>query len=223
MKPTSLLAIFTCIAVLGLAAVAHAQTVNTLYNFTGGSDGAHPYGGLVLDAAGNLYGSTQKDGPHGTGTVFKLTPAGKETTVLGFGYAPSGAFPPAALVFDTKGNLYGTTSKGGTFNGGTLFEVTPSGKKRILYNFACGTDGCMPNQGLIIDADGDLYGTTYSGGASNGGTLFKATPSGEVTIVLSFGSGVYPNGGLLIDATGNLYGTTYGGTHGLGTVYEVTP
>jgi len=112
MKPTSLLAILTCMAVLGLAADAHAQTVNTLYNFTGGSDGAHPYAGLVLDSTGNLYGSTQKDGPHGTGTVFKLTPAGKETTLLGFGYAPSGAFPPAALVFRSSGPQIAIIDKG---------------------------------------------------------------------------------------------------------------
>jgi len=210
---------------LGLAVVAQAQKFTILYDFAGGSDGANPYAGLVLDAKGNLYGSTQNDGPNGTGTVFKLTPSDKETTVLGFGYASSGAFPPAALVFGTKGNLYGTTSNGGPFNGGTLFEVTPSGKERILYGFACNrTDACIPNQGLTPDAEGNLYGTSYAGGAYNGGTLFKATPSGTVTILYSFGSGVHPNGGLLIDAKGNLYGTTYGGgTYGLGTVYEVTP
>lgn len=113
-------AVITFIAVLGLAAVAQAQKFTTLYDFTGGSDGAYPCGGLVLDATGNLYGSTQKDGPNGTGTLFKLTPSDKETAVLGFGYAPSGAFPPAALVFSTKGNLYGTTTNGGTFNGGNV-------------------------------------------------------------------------------------------------------
>lgn len=106
-----------------------------------------------------------------------------------------------------------------------MFEVTPSGKERILYSFDCnGTDACIPNEGLTMGTEGNLYGTSYSGGAYNGGTLFKATPSGTATIVCSFGSGVHPNGGLVMDAKGNLYGRTYGGgTHGLGTVYEWTP
>ena len=210
------------LSVLLLAATssAHGQTGKVLYSFKGGTDGANPYGGLALEATG-IYGSTQKDGPNGTGTVFNLSPSDKETTVLGFGYPPSGAFPPAALVFNAKGDLFGTTSNGGTSGGGTLFEVTPSGKEMILYSFTCGADACMPNQGLTIDGEGNLYGTSYSGGAYNGGTLFKATPSGKVTILLSFGSGVHPNGGLVFDAKGNLYGTTYGGgAHGLGTVFE---
>lgn len=213
------------LVLLLLTTASLAQGQKVLHSFAGGADGANPYGGLALDARGNLYGSTQKDGPNGSGTVFALAPSDKETVILGFGYAPSGAFPPPALVFDSNGNLYGTTSDGGTFHGGTLFEVTPSGEERILYNFACsGAEACMPNEGLTIGADGNLYGTSYSGGAYDGGTFFKATPTGAVSILFSFGSGVHPNGGLITDAKGNFYGTTYGGgTHGLGTVYELTP
>ena len=196
-----------------------------LYSFADLGDGANPYGRLVRDAAGNLYGTTYINGSKGGGVVFKLS--GKTETVLhNFGAGSDGSGPTAGLVMDSTGNLYGTTSKGGTGHCsggcGTVFKVTKAGKETVLYNFKAGTDGYEPLAGLVRDGAGNLYGTTYGGGAGYG-TVFKVTSAGKETVLHSFNfsDGANPYGGLVRDAKGNLYGTTTIGGIGAGNVFKL--
>jgi uncharacterized repeat protein (TIGR03803 family) len=216
-------------------------TETVLHNFGYGTDGATPYAGLIFDAAGNLYGTTQYGGTYGVGTVFELTPAAgggwTETVLHNFGNGADGSTPFAGLIFDAAGNLYGTTYQGGTYLYGTVFELTPAGggswTEKVLHNFGNGTDGAAPYAGLIFDAAGNLYGTTYQGGTySSSGTVFELTPAAgggwTETVLHNFNyngtDGNYPYAGLIFDAAGNLYGTTYqGGTYFYGTVFELTP
>ncbi len=217
----------------------HAQTETVVYNFGSQSgDGHNPYAGLVRDKKGNLYGTTYGGGAHNYGTVFKLTPKGTETILHSFDYnGADGYYSYSALVLDKEGNLYGTTQMGGAFGYygyGTVFKVTPSGTETILHSFAQdGVDGGQPFAGVVFDKEGNLYGTTYTGGDYSDGTVFELTPSGTETILHSFGfnssDGYYPAASLVLDGKGNLYGTTtYGGSNGCneegcGTVFEVTP
>jgi uncharacterized repeat protein (TIGR03803 family) len=199
-----------------------------LYSFTGGGDGAEPYGGLVRDALlGNLYGTTIKGGAYGVGTVFKVDTTGKETVLHSFtGTAGDGAYPWAGLVRDAKGNLYGTTAAGGSAYG-TVFEVDVNGKEKVLYSFTGTPDGASPLAGLVRDGAGNLYGTTNEGGASCcGGTVFKVDKSGKETVLHSFTSepdGLRPYAGVVRDTQGNLYGTTAlgGNPSNYGTVFMV--
>jgi uncharacterized repeat protein (TIGR03803 family) len=151
-----------------------------LYSFGSQSgDGQSPYAGLVFDKEGNLYGTTEKGGADGYGTVFELTAAGAEKVLYNFGSQPGdGQRPYASLVFDEKGNLYGTTEYGGAYTEGTVFELTAAGAEKVLYSFGSQTvDGGYPYAGLVFDKDGTgLYGTTVSGGADNYGTVFEVTP-----------------------------------------------
>lgn len=203
------------------------QTV--LYSFAGGSDGAYPLAGLVLDSDGNLYGTTFEGGagpcnskpnsrggaPKTCGTVFKLDTFGTESVLLSFTGEPDGANPSAGLVFDPSGNLFGTTSNGGASNFGTVFKLDPFGKESVLYSFTGGADGEIPDAGLILDAAGNLYGTTFRGGTSGLGTVFELDTTGRETVLYSFmgdpTDGANPAAGLVWDATGNLYGTTGAG------------
>src|ERR1017187_8224217 len=146
---------------------------------TARTDGLIPYGGLIFDAAGNLYGTTGYGGTNDLGTVFELTPAAggtwTEQVLHSFGSGTDGAYPYAGLIFDGAGNLYGTTSGGGTAHG-TLFELTPAGggtwTEQVLHNFGNGTDGAEPLASLIFDGAGNLYGTTSYGGSYGGGGGF---------------------------------------------------
>ena len=203
---------------------------SVVYSFTGGSDGAAPSGGLVMDASGNLYGMTNGGGASGgKGTVFMITPEGHESVVHSFGTGTDGASPFADLVLDASGNLYGTTSGGGENKKGTVFMITPNGHESVVHSFAGGPDdGATPVAGLVLDASGNLYGTTGVGGANNKGTVFKINPNtGAYNVLHSFGSssdGIQPMGRLLLDASGNLYGTTVsGGAKNYGTVFKFTP
>jgi uncharacterized repeat protein (TIGR03803 family) len=220
-------------------------TEKVLYSFSGnGTDGRAPYAGLIFDAAGNLYGTTQYGGTYGLGTVFELTPAGggswTEKVLYSFsGNGTDGATPEAGLIFDAAGNLYGTTYQGGTYGYGTVFELTPAGgggwTEQVLHSFNNnGADGSLPAAGLIFDAAGNLYGTTsYGGTYFYYGTVFELTPAAgggwTEQVLHSFNNngtdGITPlSAGLIFDAAGNLYGTTFaGGTYGYGTVFELTP
>jgi uncharacterized repeat protein (TIGR03803 family) len=212
----------------------------TLYTFCLSSpctDGAGPAGGLVLATDGNFYGVTDGGGANNWGTVFKITPAGKLTTLHNFDYTdgwPQGV----GLIQAANGSFYGTTFFGGANGQGTAFEITPSGTFTSLYSF-CATSGCpdgdLPN-GLIQAADGNIYGTTFGGGVtdncnagSTGGTFFQLTPAGTLTTLAVFCrlTGYRPNSTLVQAANGNFYGTTAAGgnsTHSdQGTVYEMTP
>jgi uncharacterized repeat protein (TIGR03803 family) len=207
-----------------------------LYSFTGGSDGANPFGGLVR-ILGDLYGTTDLGGAYGGGTVFKLDTAGKnagqETVLHSFGGAAGdGATPDiGGQVRDSQGNLYGTTLNGGTNFScppgcGTVFKVDTAGNETVLYSFAGGNDGANPEAHLVRDMQGNLYGTTLWGGAHGWGTVFKVDTLGNETVLYSFngtgGDGENPLGGLVRGSKGNLFGTTsFGGAYGNGTVFKV--
>jgi uncharacterized repeat protein (TIGR03803 family) len=143
---------------------AQAQTFTILYSFTGyPENGVSPFGGLVIDPAGNLYGVTQSGGsppPSDGGTVFKLDSSGMESVLHSF-TGPDGAIPYAGLVLDAAGNLYGTTLFGGSSGYGTVFKLSPSGAETVLHSFTnAGGDGAYPFAGLLVDTVGNLYGTT---------------------------------------------------------------
>ena len=165
--------------------------VKLLHSFQGAPDGATPVGSLTFDRSGNLYGTTMSGGDAqacpsaGCGTIFKISPTGKETIFHAFeGSDGELAFWEGGLVFDPKGNLYGVANAGGTIGAGTIFKIDVKGKIHVLYNFTDGTDGGFPMAGLIRDKAGDLYGTTSQGGNTNGqqcfpvgcGAVFKLTP-----------------------------------------------
>lgn len=202
-------------------------TESVLYSFTGGTDGGRPYAGVVEDKQGNFYGTTMQGGAFGLGTVYKLTPTGTETVLHSFAGGSDGATPHGGVILDNKGNLYGTTADGGSANAGIVFKVSPSGNETVLYTFAGGPDGATPTAGLVRDKSGNLYGTTYSGGNANGGTVFEISPSGTHTVLHTFtggADGAEPEAGLILDKQGNLYGTTIGGgSFGIGVVYKVIP
>jgi uncharacterized repeat protein (TIGR03803 family) len=217
-------------------------TKTTLHSFTGGSDGGDPNSDLVADAEGNLYGTAVSGGvtgvngcSHGCGTIYKITPAGQFSVLYAFqgGATGDGARPSGGLVAGAQGNFYGATYNGGNrpCSGGgcgTIFQITPEGEVGVLYAFLGGSDGESPNADLIIDAAGNLYGTTTGGSRrGRGGTVFKVSAEGVHTVLYSFRGGDdarYPSSGLVADAVGNLYGTTpLGGDKNFGTVFKVTP
>jgi uncharacterized repeat protein (TIGR03803 family) len=203
---------------------------SVLHSFGSGIDGATPLAGLIRDPAGNFYGTTAYGGTLGFGTVFKFSRTGKETVLYSFKPLHDSARPEASLVRDRAGNLYGTASTGGAHYLGTVFRVSRSGKETVLYSFKPSPDGNSPMTGLVLDATGNLYGVTESGGVVDGcpsggcGTIFKLDKSGKETQLYRFGGGSDGNGpsGLLTrDKKGNLYGTSGGGSFGFGTVFKL--
>jgi uncharacterized repeat protein (TIGR03803 family) len=199
-------------------------TITTLASFNG-SNGDGPFGGVIEDANGNLFGTTEYGGASGDGTVFEVGYGSGMITTLASFNGTDGASPQAGLIEGASGNLFGTATQGGASGDGTVFEVA-SGSSTIttLASFN-GTNGEDPRAGVIEDASGNLFGTTDSGGASNYGTAFEvAKGSGTITTLASFNhtNGASPHAGLIEDAKGNLFGTTYsGGTSGYGTVFEI--
>jgi len=196
-----------------------------LYSF-GGAHGENSYAALLQDGQGNLYGTTYFGGAHGHGTVFEVTRTGTEKVLHSFAAGADGAGPFAGLVRDTAGNLYGTTIFGGTSGHGTVFKITPTGEEKVLHSFGAEPDGANPYALLVLDEQGNLYGTTYAGGAHGQGTVFEVTKTGTEKVLYSFGGthGANPYAALVRDTQGNLYGTTYaGGAHGQGTVFKLTP
>jgi uncharacterized repeat protein (TIGR03803 family) len=195
-----------------------------LFSFDGG-DGASPFAGLVLDKKGTLYGTASAGGKTGGGVVFKLhAKSRKETVLYNFtGSDGDGADPLGALLRDSAGSLYGTTEGGGIYGGscgssngcGIVFEIQPTGKEIVLYRFTGGSDGANPQyETLIRDPEGNLYGTTSRGGASNLGVVFKLNKKGKETVLYSFmggADGAFPYTGVVRDRVGNLYGTTMQG------------
>lgn len=199
-----------------------------LHSFSGGPDGGYPYAGLILDAAGNLYGTADAGGAHNCGAVFEMPAGGAEGVLYSFtGTGGDGAHPLAGLVRDAAGNLYGATADGGASGFGTVFELSAGGAETVLHSFTGRSDGEYPEAGLFQDGLGNLYGTTYAGGAAGFGTVFKIDGKGNETVLYSFRGGAdgeYPSAGLVRDAAGNLYGTTNsGGASGDGMVFKVSP
>lgn len=228
-------------------------TEKILHSFqNNGKDGYWPVASVIFDAAGNLYGTTYQGGTGlctsndnviGCGVVFELSPktggGWTEKILHSFSYGTDGRFPYASVIFDKKGNLYGTTESGGV-NGfyGTVFELIPKANgdwgEELLHSFDInGTDGYNPYSTLIFDAARNLYGTTWFGGSPGDyGVVFELTPAAgglwTETVLHGFLSdtndGTTPYAGLIFDAAGNLYGTTVGaGVYGFGTVFELTP
>jgi uncharacterized repeat protein (TIGR03803 family) len=241
-----------------MIAFASSQTLNaqaierTLYSFKGGSgngDGLYPKAGLVRDAKGNFYGTTFGGGwgvgnpnlvADGCGTVFKLTPGGKETVLYQFepGTADvgwDGCNTDAGLVLDSSGNLYGVSYRGLSEDTGTVFKLDPAGNETLLHIFFFDDyiDGIYPESTLVRDQSGNLFGTTGLGGSGdiNSGTVFEIDPSGNETVLYSFTGG--SDGGrpgssrLLLDPSGNLYGLASNSGNPncrtCGEVFKVTP
>jgi len=214
-------------------------TETVIHNFNS-RDGQAPQSSLILDLAGNLYGTSFVGGAYGLGVAFELMPKGggvwTEKVLHSFGHGQDGSYCEAGLILDRAGNLYGTTVNGGTYNEGTVFELTSTGgvwSETILHNFSSNsTDGYQPYAGLIFDAVGNLYGTTFAGGTRGYGTVFELMPSagGNWTekALHSFNGtatgGAFAEGGLIFDDLGNLYGTTVGGgPSGFGMVFKLAP
>ena len=193
-----------------------------------------PKGQLIMDGSGNLYGTTTGGGSGNGGVVYELSPDGSggyNETVLHNFSGTDGFQPAAGLIMDGSGNLYGTTTSGGSGNGGIVYELSPDGSggytETVLHNFS-GTDGFRPVAGLIMDGSGNLYGTTTGGGSGNGGVVYELSPDGSggynETVLHNFSGadGDQPAAGLIMDGSGNLYGTTTGGGSGNGgVVYEI--
>ncbi|OIQ87934.1 hypothetical protein GALL_301910 [mine drainage metagenome] len=218
---------------------ATTHLVTVLHAFTGGAtDGATPSSALLIDAHGNLLGTTSAGGPDDGGTLFEISPQHTETILYAFG--PEGAGnprgPTGTLALDSTGELYGSTRYGGSANLGAVYVFTPGagtapGTVKVLHNFAGGADGAEPWSGVVLDAaKATLYGTTTAGGTADQGTVFACPVDGSGARVLySFkasgsGDGAFPWGSLAIDSAGMLYGTTEdGGSDGHGTVFSLDP
>jgi len=223
-----------------------------LHEFTGGNDGSTPQAGLIFDPAGNLYGTTAFGGTSGLGTVFKLTPDSKggwaESVIYSFNYSGSAGYSPSTdLVYDTQGNLFGTTPQGAIetcskFNGcGAVFELTPlrdgTWKETTIHQFSGSPDGAMPSSGLILDSAGNFYGMTEYGGAgrcaSNEyqgcGAIYKLTSDSHggwtetvlYTFALGGGFGIFPSGELILDEAGCLFADSQAGGDQYGTVFQL--
>lgn len=198
------------------------RALTTLYTFAGTPDGDNPVAPVVVDPAGNIYGTTRRGGANDFGAVFEIDATGVEKILHSFngtdGKTPNG------LIRDSAGNLYGTTIEGGIGGSGVVFRINKSGVEQTLYKFT-GPDGAQPYAGLTRDAAGNLYGTTDTGGDYGKGTIFKLAPNGTETVLHSFPGGAggnRPYAALLIDSVGNLYGSTFaGGTGRLGTIFKL--
>ncbi len=227
-----------CVAALAVfASVEAACAESVLYSFCSQadcSDGSGPSTTLVADAAGNLYGTTNRGGDaaacsEGCGVVFKLAPDGTETVLHAFEGGSDGAGPVSALILDSSGNLYGTTSSGGTgtCSGGcgTIYTITSKGTEKVLYSFQGGTDGWDPQGNLVADGNGNLYGVTREGG-DNFGTVFELKSGGSEAVLYTFtdrNDGAFPVGGLVRNKKGDLFGTTtWDPVYGSGTVFKLT-
>ena len=204
-----------------------ATSFGVLHHFTGGADGAGPLNGLMMGAGGNFYGTTSSGGAYNNGTVFRIGPTGVFSTLYAFRGGADGSSPQGFLIQDATGLIYGTTSGGGAYGGGTVFRLA-STAKMTLHSFGSGSDGSVPLGGLAFDSAGNLYGTTSAGGAHGNGAVFTLTRHGLIyteSVLYSFGTGTdgtVPYAGVTLDSAGNLMGTTSaGGSSGYGTVFAL--
>lgn len=213
--------------------ITTAGVEQVVYSFgaLGSNDGANPYGSLVQASDGNFYAMTFSGGVNGNGAVVRVTPAGTEQVIHSFGgpISGDGANPYGSLIQASDGNLYGMTNKGGANHAGAVIQVTLAGVAKVIHSFSGGTtDGAQPYGSLIQASDGNLYGTTYLGGASGNGTAFQVTLAGAEKLIYSFGAngpadGANPYGDLVQASDWNLYGMTVhgGGVTSNGTVFKL--
>jgi uncharacterized repeat protein (TIGR03803 family) len=212
----------------GAAVQAQTAVEHVVYTFGNYPHGANPYGTLALDSAGDLYGTTFEGGGANAGVVFEWSSSGYQP-LHDFAGGSDGANPYAGVTLDSAGDIYGTTYNGGPANAGVVYEIPAGGKETVLYSFTGGSDGGHPYAGVILDSSGNLYGTTYQGGASNAGVVYKLSPAGQETVLYAFTGGADggdPYGGVIFDPQGNLYGTTYAGGnqyYKAGVVYRLNP
>ena len=216
-----------------------AWRFKVIHAFTGGADGATGSAGRMILRRGHLYGAATAGGTYGSGVVFELRPTGggewNFRTIYSFRGQPDGSFPYGALLFDSLGNIYGTTYYGGTNGIGSVYQLSPGDSisewnESVLYSFQEGTDGNSPISNLVADTVGNLYGTTSEGGLGSG-TIFKLSPDGSghwtETVVHSFQGppdGAFAYNGMVVDRFGNFYGATvHGGDADDGSVYKFTP
>ncbi len=225
-------------ALLMLGTTWAANTTRLIYSFAGNGDGEYTDTELVMDTAGNLYGTSVLGGTFGSGTVFEISAVGVHTVLYSFTGGPDGAQPYKGVTLDAQGNLYGTavTGGGGSCEGGcgVVYKLTKSGSQwtqSVLHTFTGGTDGSGPGSPVAFDSKGNLYGTTPTGGSSSAGVVYQLKPSGTggwtFKVIHAFTGGTDGNGGsagrLLVDTAGNLYGVcTVGGAKGFGNVYEIS-
>jgi uncharacterized repeat protein (TIGR03803 family) len=203
--------------------ITPSGTYTTVCSFTNPDTCSPP---LVQGTDGNFYGTTYSGGANYGGTIYKVTPTGTLTTLCSLGSGSEGFYPAGPLVQGSDGNFYGTTYYGGEYGSGTVFMMTPGGAVTTLYSFTSGSDGGGPKAGLLLGSDGNFYGTTCGGGASNEGTVFRVTSSGSLTTLFSFNgaNAQPPTMGLVEGNNGVLYGVTpgIGGIYGYGTVYAIS-
>lgn len=229
------------IALIVFSLPSTAQTEKVLYAFTGTNDGGLPMSGVVSDSKGNLYGTASQGGANFSGAVFEVQPGSNgtssESVVYSFSFGNGdGSYPTGGLIFDSKGNLYGTTQSGGTNFYGTVFELSPASNgtwtEKVLYSFSGGADGGSPIGGLAIDGQGNLYGTTYGGGTKGFGTVFELVSGSNNTwtekVLHSFSGGNDGSNPFAVtpalDKSGNVYGQTYnGGLHDYGVIFQLSP
>lgn len=231
---------FFTIAAITLSAAA-ASTTKVIYSFAGGSDGEYLDTDLVMDSAGNLYGSTVQGGKFGSGTVFQLSPSASgwtHTVLYSFTGGKDGSEPYKGVTLDAQGNLYGTAVSGGTGSCdggcGVVFKLTNSGgswTQSVIHYFTGGNDGSGPGSGLTFDPLGRLYGMTPTGGAYGLGVVYQLNAqtdgSWKMRVLHAFTGGddgsTASAGRLIFDHAGNLYGVaTFGGANGFGVAFEIT-
>jgi uncharacterized repeat protein (TIGR03803 family) len=207
-----------------------------VYAFKGGSDGSYPAAPLLITGSGTLYGVTSERGGagcggNGCGTVFKLSPDGRETVLhLFHGGSNDGGTPLGGLIADKQGNLFGTTANGGIdgcsdYDGcGTIFKLAPDGTETVIYRFTGGDDGGLPLSGLVADGNFNLFGTTAMGGADTLGVVYELVGGRQQKVLHAFygRDGAFPASPLILDTSGDLYGTTTAGGN-QGVAFKLTP
>lgn len=230
---------------LGASGAGAASTTQVIYSFGGGADGEYTDTELVIDRAGNLYGTSVQGGQFSSGTVFQLTPTASgwtHTVLYSFTGGADGGEPYKGVTLDARGNIYGTAGVGGLYVGpcvdtgcGVVFKLTNSGgtwKYRVIHSFTGGNDGYGPGAGVTVDSHGNIYGMTPTGGANGLGIVYQLQPgtNGNWTekVIHTFTGGADGLGGsagrLLLDAAGNIYGVcTTGGANGAGVLFKLTP
>ena len=233
---------YGCGTVYKLSKHGSQWMLSSLYDFRGGQDGAHPWGGITLGPDGALYGTTYGGGLYGDGAVFKLQPQANrcktalcywtETVIYNFTGGSDGGTPQGDVIFDSAGNIYGTTQGGGLGSNGVVYELSAAQGSlniNVLYRFQGGADGQAPEDGVVMDVSGNLFGTTFLGGTDSVGVVYELS-QGESgwteTVLHSFAGGddgKYP-GVPVVDPSGNVFGaTSEDGANGDGTVFELQP